>query len=114
MIFGEKGLRIKREKSMVDGFVMCFSFARMDCTVPRFTVSCSRYAASRGLLRFSWLSSDSAKCKGAPCVQGIECTAQNRRKQKTLAAGLQVQLKVCVDEYKATWYNYIKLHDIRL
>ena len=52
VIFGEKGLRIKREKSMVDGFVMCFSFARMDCTVPRFAVSCRWYAVSRDLLRF--------------------------------------------------------------
>ena len=99
---------------MLAGFVKYLPSARMDCTVPRFTAQYSRCVVSRDLLRFSWLSSDSAKCKGAPCVQGIECTAQNRRKQKTLAAGLQVQLKVCVDEYKATWYNYIKLHDIRL
>ena len=60
---------------MLDGFVMCFSFARMDCTVPRFTVSCSQYAASHGLLRFSWLSSDSVKRKGVSCVQGIEYPA---------------------------------------
>ena len=52
VIFGEKGLRIKREKSMVDGFVKYLPSARMDFTVPRFTVSCSRCAASRDLLRF--------------------------------------------------------------
>ena len=75
MIFGEKGLRIKREKSMVDGFVMCFSFACMDYTIPRFTASCSQYAASRGLLRFSCLSPDSVKRKGVSCVQGIEYPA---------------------------------------
>ncbi len=60
---------------MVDGFVMCFSFARMDCTVPRFTAQYSRCVVSRDLLRFSWLSSDSVKCKGASCVQGIEYPA---------------------------------------
>ena len=65
---------------MVDGFVMCFSFARMDCTVPRFTAQYSRCVVSRDLLRFSWLSSDSVKCKGVSCVQGIECCAQNRQK----------------------------------
>ena len=46
-------------------------FARMDCTIPRFTVSCSRCAALCDLLRFGWLLPDSVKCKGAPCVQGI-------------------------------------------
>ena len=66
---------------MLAGFMKCFSFARMDCTIPRFTVSCSRYAASRDLLRCDWLSSDSVKCKGATCVQGIECGTQNRQKK---------------------------------
>lgn len=46
MIFGEKGLRIKREKSMVGGFVKYLPSACMDCTIPRFTASCSQYAAS--------------------------------------------------------------------
>ena len=52
VIFGEKGLRIKREKSMLDGFVKYLPSARMDCTVPRFAVSCRWYAVSRDLLRF--------------------------------------------------------------
>ena len=60
---------------MVDGFVKYLPSACMDCTIPRFTVSCSRCAASRDLLRFGWLSSDSVKCKGASCVQGIEYPA---------------------------------------
>lgn len=67
---------------MLAGFVKYLPSARMDCTVPRFTVSCSRCAASRGILRFCWLSSDSVKCKGVSCVQGIECGAQNRQKRK--------------------------------
>ena len=65
---------------MLAGFVKYLPSACMDCTIPRFTASCSQYAASRGLLRFSWLSSDSVKCKGVSCVQGIECCAQNRQK----------------------------------
>ena len=65
---------------MPAGFVKYLPSACMDCTIPRFTVSCSRCAASRDLLRFSWLSSDSVKCKGVSCVQGIECCAQNRQK----------------------------------
>ena len=70
---------------MLAGFVKHLPSVRMDCTVPRFTVSCSRYAALRDLLRFGWLSSDSAKCKGVSCVQGIEYAAQNRQKwEKTL------------------------------
>ncbi len=60
---------------MLVGFVKYLSSARMDCTIPRFTVSCSRYAAPRDLLRFGWLSSDFVKCKGASCVQGIEYPA---------------------------------------
>ena len=69
---------------MVAGFVKYLLSARMDRTVPRFTVQYSQCAASRDLLRFSWLSSDSMKCKGSPCVQGIECDTQNRQKRKTL------------------------------
>ena len=53
VIFGEKGLRIKREKSMLDGFVKYLPSARMDCTVPRFTVSRSLCAVSRDLFPFS-------------------------------------------------------------
>lgn len=60
---------------MFVGFVKYLPSVRMDCTIPRFTVSCSRCAVSRDLLRFSWLSSDSVKCKGASCVQGIEYPA---------------------------------------
>ena len=68
-------------KSMLTGFVKYLPSACMDCTVPRFTVSCSRYAASHDLLRFGYISSDSVKCKVAPCVQGIEYAAQNRQKR---------------------------------
>ena len=67
---------------MLAGFVKCFSFVRMDCTAPRFTVSCSRCTASRDLLRFGLLSSDFVRCKGASCVQGIKYAAQNRQKRK--------------------------------
>lgn len=67
---------------MLAGFVKYLLSARMDCTIPRFTVSCSQCAASRDLLRLSWLSSDSVKWKGASCVQGVECGAQNRQKRK--------------------------------
>ena len=65
---------------MLAGFVKYLPPARMDCTIPRFTVSCSLYAASHDLLRFGYISSDSVKCKVAPCVQGIEYAAQNRQK----------------------------------
>ena len=65
---------------MPAGFVKYLLFARMDCTIPRFTVSCSRCAALCDLLRFGWLLPDSVKCKGTPCVQGIKCTAQNHQK----------------------------------
>lgn len=95
--FRAKGLKIRRGKSMLAGFVKCFSFVRMDCTIPRFTVSCSRCAASRGLLRFSWLSSDSVKCKGVSCVQGIECCAQNRLKWKKPCATFNTQYRAKVD-----------------
>ena len=56
---------------MLVGFVKYLPPARMDCTIPRFTVSCSQCAASRSLLRFRRLSSDSMTCKGASCVQSI-------------------------------------------
>ena len=68
---------------MLAGFMKYLPSARMDCIVPRFTVSCSRCAASRALLWFSWLSSDSVKCKGASCVQSIKYAAQNRQKWKS-------------------------------
>ena len=60
---------------MLAGFVKYLLSARMDCTVPRFTAQYSRCVVSRDLLRFSWLSSDSVKRKGASCVQGIEYPA---------------------------------------
>lgn len=44
----------------------------MDCTIPRFTVSCNRCTVSCGLLWFGYISSDSVKCKGSSCVQNIE------------------------------------------
>ena len=53
---------------MLSGFVKYLPSARMGCTVTRFAVS-------RDLLRFSWLSSDSVKCKCASCVQSIEYPA---------------------------------------
>ena len=79
---------------MLAGFMKYLPFARMDCTIPRFTVSCSRCAASRDLLRFSWLSSDSVKCKGAFCVQGIGCGAQNRQKREKPCAAFNTQHRV--------------------
>ena len=82
---------------MLAGFVKYLPSACMDCTIPRFTASCSQYAASRGLLRFSWLSSDSTKYKGASCVQGIECVAQNRQKRKKPCAALNTQHRAKVD-----------------
>ena len=93
-------LEIRRERSMLAGFVKCFSFVRMDCTIPRFTVSCSLYAASHDLLRFGYISSDSEKCKGASCVQGIECGAQNRQNGKKPCAAFNTQHRAflcCVD-----------------
>ncbi len=84
---------------MLAGFVKCFSFVRMDCTVPRFTVSCSRCAVSRDLLLFGWLSSDSMKRRGAFCVQGIECAAQKRQKQKKPCAAFNTRCRV-KDGYK--------------
>jgi len=78
---------------MLAGFVKYLMFARMDCTVPRFTVLCSRCAASRDLLRFSRLSSGSVKCKGVSCVQGIEHAAQNRQKREKPCAASHAQRK---------------------
>ena len=82
-IFGQSWREIRWEKSMLAWFVKYLPSARMDCIVPRFTVSCSRCAASCDLLRFGWSSSDSVKCKGASCVQSIKYAAQNRQKWKS-------------------------------
>ena len=82
---------------MLVGFVKYLPSACMDCTIPRFTVSCSRCAALRDLLRFGWLSSDSVKCKGAPCGQGIVCDAQNRQKRKKPCAAFDTQHRAKVD-----------------
>ena len=76
---------------MLAGFVKYLPSVRMDCTVTRFAVSCSRCAASRDLLRFGWLLSDSVKCKGASCVQGIKYAAPNRQKRKKLCAAFNTQ-----------------------
>lgn len=35
----QKRLEIRQEKSMLSGFVKYLASARMDCTVPRFTVT---------------------------------------------------------------------------
>ena len=90
-IFGQSWREIRWEKSMLAWFVKYLPSARMDCIVPRFTVSCSRCAASRDLLRFGWLLSDSVKCKGASCVQGIKYAAPNRQKRKKLCAAFNTQ-----------------------
>ena len=82
---------------MVAGFVKYLLSARMDRTVPRFTVQYSRCAASRDLLRFSWLSSDSMKCKGSPCVQGIECDTQTRQKRRKPCATFNTQHRTKAD-----------------
>ena len=79
---------------MPAGFVKYLPSARMDCTVPRFAVSCRWYAVSRDLLRFEWLSFDSVKCKYASCVQGIDCGAQNRQKRKKPCATFNTQHRV--------------------
>ena len=71
---------------MAVGFVKYLPFARMDCTVPRFIAQCSQCAVSCDPLRFGCILSDSVKCKGAHCVQGIEYAAQNRQKRKKLCA----------------------------
>ena len=65
--------------------------ARMGYTVPRFTAQCSQCAASRDLLWLGWLSSDSAKYKGASCVQGIKYADQNRQKRKKPCAAFNTQ-----------------------
>ena len=88
---------------MPAGFVKYLPSARMDCTVPRFAVSCRWYAVSRDLLRFGWLSSDSTKYKGASCVQGIECVAQNRQKRKKPCAALNTQHRAKVDLEMSKW-----------
>lgn len=76
---------------MLVGFVKYLPSAYMGCTVPRFTVSCSRCAALRDLLRFGYISSDSVKRKGASCVQGIEYAAQNRQKRKKPCTAFDTQ-----------------------
>ena len=65
---------------MLAGFVKYLPSASMDCTIPRFTAQCSQCAVSCAPLLFGCISSDSVKRKGAPCVQGIDCGAQNRQK----------------------------------
>ena len=82
---------------MLAGRMKYLLFARMDCIVPRFTVSCSRCTISRDLLRFGWLLSDSVKCKGAPCVQDIEYAAQNRQKRKKPCAAFNTQHRAKAD-----------------
>ena len=84
---------------MLAGFVKYLPLVRMDCTIPRFTVLCSRCTASCDFLRFGWLSSDSVKCKGAVCVQGIECGAQNRQKWEKPCAAFNTRCRV-KDGYK--------------
>ena len=101
---------------MLAGFVKYPLPARMDCTAPRFTVSCSRCAASRDLLRFGWLSSDSVKCKRVSCVQDIEYAAQNRQKRKKPCAAFNTQhrgkadleLLKQMDLFTILCYNYLK------
>ena len=90
---------------MLAGFVKHLPSACIDCTVPRFTVSCSRYTTSRDLLRFSWLSSDSVKCKGTSCVQGIEYAAQNRQKRKKPCAAFNTQHRA---------YIYAKIYRVEV
>lgn len=68
---GRKGLKSDTKTTLV-GFVKYLPSAYMDCTIPRFTVSCNRCTVSCGLLWFGYISSDSVKCKGSSCVQNIE------------------------------------------
>ena len=76
---------------MLAELMKCLLFARMDYTVPRFTVWFSQCAISRDLLRFGWFLSNPVKCKGASCVYGIECVAQNRQKRKKSCAAFNTQ-----------------------
>lgn len=92
-IFGQNGLEIRWEKSMLAWFVKYLPSARMDCIIPWFTVSCRRCAVSCDLLRFDSLSSDFVKYKGAPCVQGIEYAAQNPQKRKKPCAAFNTQYR---------------------
>ena len=76
---------------MLAVFVKYLPSARMGYTVPRFTAQCSQCTASRDLLWLGWLSSDSAKYKGASCVQGIKYADQNRQKRKKPCAAFNTQ-----------------------
>ena len=95
--FGQNGLEIRWEKSMLAWFVKYLPSAYMAYTVPWFTVSCSRCAVLYDLLRFGYISSDSVKCKGVSCVQGIVCDAQNRQKRKKPCAAFDTQHRAKVD-----------------
>ena len=86
---------------MLAGFVKYLPSACMDCTIPRFTASCSRCAAPRDLLRFSWLSADSVKRKGGrPVYRASNIppkTAENAKIPRTMRSvnarcGVFVQL----------------------
>ena len=90
-ILGQSWREIGREKTTLAWFVKFLPFARMDCIIPWFTVSCSRCAAPRDLLRLGYISSDSVKNKGASCVQGIKYAAQNRQKRKKPCAAFNTQ-----------------------
>ena len=90
-IFGQSWREIGRKKTMLAWFVKFLPFARMDCIIPWFTVSCSRCAAPRDFLQLGYISSDSVKCKGASCVQGIKYAAQNHQKRKKLCAAFNTQ-----------------------
>ena len=68
---------------MPAGFVKYLPSARMDCTVPRFTAQYSRCVVSRDLLRFSWLSSDSVKCKVRPAYRASDIPAKTAGNTKT-------------------------------
>ena len=69
---------------MLAGRMKYLLFARMDYTVPRFAVSCSRCTTSCDLLRLGWLLTDSVKYKGAFCVQDIVFGAYNRQEEPSL------------------------------
>ena len=78
---------------MLVRFIKYFPFARMDCIIPRFTVSCSQCAVSCEHLRFGCISSDSVKCKGAPCVQGSDAPIKTARNGKKPCAAFNAQHK---------------------
>ena len=69
---------------MLAGFVKYLMSARMDCTVPRFTVTRSWCAVPCDLLRFGCLSFESVKRKDAPRVRASNVILKIDRNEKAM------------------------------